>query len=348
MEVMINIKIDHNSRKPKYKQIVDSIIDDIAAGNLEIGQKIPSINIISAELYLSRDTVEKAYNKLKEKKIIESVKGKGFYIVKTDLERKRSVFFLINKLSSYKMAIYNAFVDQIDNDTTIDLQIYYCDQELFVKQIEQALGKYDHYVIMPHFKDAYQTYTRLEDRALEVMKKIPHEKLLLLDNFVQQFPEKVSQVYQNFEDDIFNALQDAAHKLKKYKKLILVYPSKSIYPYPKNIFIGFRKFCVIHSFDFEVLDVIYDDMELQQGDVYITITETDLVHLVKQIRETDLVKGKDIGIISYNETPLKDLLGIATISTDFKQMGQTAAELIQLSKKEQYANSFNFIDRESI
>ncbi|WP_332913348.1 substrate-binding domain-containing protein [Algoriphagus boritolerans] len=40
--------------------------------------------------------------------------------------------------------------------------------------------------------------------------------------------------------------------------------------------------------------------------------------------------GRDIGVISYNDTPLKEILadGITTISTDFHQMGKTIAEQI--------------------
>ncbi len=58
------IKIDEDSRVPKYKQIVDSILQNIANGNLKINQKIPSINSFSEEFYMSRDTVEKAYKRL--------------------------------------------------------------------------------------------------------------------------------------------------------------------------------------------------------------------------------------------------------------------------------------------
>ena len=36
-------------------------------------------------------------------------------------------------------------------------------------------------------------------------------------------------------------------KIKKYKKIILVYPEKAVYPYPRRILHGFRKFCVEHK-----------------------------------------------------------------------------------------------------
>ncbi|MEQ9581772.1 MAG: transcriptional regulator, partial [Arenibacter sp.] len=41
------LKIDENSRIPKYRQIVDSVINNISNGNLKIDEKIPSINSFS-------------------------------------------------------------------------------------------------------------------------------------------------------------------------------------------------------------------------------------------------------------------------------------------------------------
>lgn len=89
-------------------------------------------------------------------------------------------------------------------------------------------------------------------------------------------------------------------------------------------------------------------MELQEKDIFVTIQERDLVNLVKQIRQNNLELGKDIGIISYNETPLKELLGITVITTDFKAMAETAAYMILKNKREQVNNVFKFIERESL
>jgi DNA-binding LacI/PurR family transcriptional regulator len=56
---------------------------------------------------------------------------------------------------------------------------------------------------------------------------------------------------------------------------------------------------------------------------------------VQQIREKNLVIGKDVGVLSYNETPLKALLGITVISTDFKGVGEATAKLVLINKKTQ-------------
>ena len=105
MNMIQFIKIDEHSRVPKYKQIVDSIIFNISIGNLKIDQKIPSINRFSEDFYISRDTVEKAYNILKEREIISSIKGKGYYITGTKLVSKLNILFLINKTVEIKAKI---------------------------------------------------------------------------------------------------------------------------------------------------------------------------------------------------------------------------------------------------
>ena len=129
---------------------------------------------------------------------------------------------------------------------------------------------------------------------------------------------------------------------------MLVYPQKAVYPYPRRILHGFRKFCVEFKLDFEILEKVYDEMILKKGDLFITIEESDLVNLVKRVREDEFKLGEEIGIISYNDTPLKELLEITVISTDFKIMGETAAQMILNKTKGKLKVPFNFIDRKSI
>lgn len=343
-----SIRIDSNSRIPKYQQIVNSIIEDIENGHFKVGQKIPSINEISEEYYLSRDTVEKAYNQLKERKIIISAKGKGYYVARAVFTSKVSILFLLNKLSTYKLRIYNAFINSMGTNAEVNLKVYHCDPEIMLKALHDSVGGYEYYVVMPHFKDENLVHQNQNRKIIEALKSIPPEKLVIMDNYLPELGEDVASVYQDFKQDIYEALGEGIERLKKYDKLILAYPRKTIYPYPVEILEGFQRFCTHNNFDYEVLDTIYPDMELQAKDAYIIIEESDLVNLVKQIRDKKFELGKDIGIITYNDTPLKELLGITVISTDFKAMGETAAYIILKKKREIVKNVFRFIDRNSV
>lgn len=347
MHINKYIKIDENSRVPKYKQIVDSIVDNISIGHLKFNDKIPSINSFSEQFYLSRDTVEKAYNILKKDKIIISIRGKGNYIARTELLSKTNILFLVNKVSSYKMIIYNSFIKKLGMNYHTDMNIYHCDESLFLNLLKKNIGGYDYYVIMPHFKTEKLLHLSITNKITEAINEIPSEKLIILDNLLD-IKEEHTEVYQDFENDIYFALTEGLAKIRKYKKMFLIYPENTHYPYPKRILSGFRKFCVKYNLEFEILNEIYKDIILKEGDLFITIEESDLVNLIKQIRDEEYILGKDIGVISYNDTPLKDLLGITVISTDFKKMGTKAARMILKKEQGKIKNPFDFIDRNSI
>lgn len=348
MDMLSYIEIDENSRKPKYLQIVDAITTNITLGNFEMNAKMPSINALSEEFYLSRDTVEKAYKILKDRKIIISVRGKGYYISNTKLIDKTNILFLLNKLSSYKLQIYNAFINHMGANSHTDLQIYHCDESLFLNLLDKNKGAYDYYVIMSHFKSEDFKHVSAPEKVVKAIKKIPKSKLIVLDDFNLGIDGNIVEIYQDFENDIYNALLEGFEKISNYKKLVLVYPEKSVYPYPKRIVHGVRKFCVQKSFEFEIIDEVFDEIVLKKGDLFITIGEDDLVNLIRQIREQEFDLGNEIGVLSYNDTPLKELLGISVISTDLNAMGATAARMILNKKKGKVKNPFFLIDRDSI
>lgn len=347
LQMLKFINIDDNSSVPKYLQIINSIVQNISVGNITTGDKIPSINSLSVEYYLSRDTVARAYNILKERNIIVSIQGKGNYIAKTKLISKTNVLFLVNKLSDYKLKIFNAFRESLGENIHTDLHVYHCDESIFIELLKKYKSAYDYYVIMPHFKTENLKHTSSTQKVGELMNMIPKDKLVVLDNDKHDVKGDFAEVFQDFENDIYEALTKGIDVIKKYDKLTLVYPEKSLYPYPDGIMHGFRKFCVHNKLKFDVLDEINESVRVEEKTLYLTIKESDLVNLIHKLRNRDLEMGKDIGVISYNDTSLKDLLGITVVSTDFKSMGENAAEIIKEHKRTKIKAPFNFIDRKS-
>src|SRR5690554_2477194 len=230
IELKTIVRLDSNSRIPKYQQIVSSIIEDIESGYLTVGEKIPPINEISEEYYLSRDTVEKAYNLLKEKKIIISVKGKGYYVARNISTSQIKILFLLNKLSNYKLKIYNSFINNLGASAQVDLNIYHCDPKILLNLLHENLGAYDYYVVMPHFKDDQLLHHNLDQDVVDCLKRIHTEKLVIMDNFMPALGKEVASVYQDFQMDIYHALGEGIGCLEKYDKLILVFPEKVLYP----------------------------------------------------------------------------------------------------------------------
>jgi DNA-binding transcriptional regulator YhcF (GntR family) len=64
--IITQLAIDHFSATPKYLQLANSVIRAVAAGFLEAGTVMPSINELSYTFEISRDTAEKSYRHLKK------------------------------------------------------------------------------------------------------------------------------------------------------------------------------------------------------------------------------------------------------------------------------------------
>ncbi len=147
------IKIDEQSITPKYLQIANSILNAVEHQKIGKDYLLPSINDLSYELEISRDTAEKAYRHLKRLGVVGSVPGKGYFIAKTDFKQQIKVFLIFNKLSAHKKIIYDSFVSTLGEQAAIDFYIYNNDFNLFRKLLQNRKEDYTHYVIIPHFLD---------------------------------------------------------------------------------------------------------------------------------------------------------------------------------------------------
>lgn len=338
------IDIKEESKVPKYKQIVDSILSAIENGKIKLDDRLPSVNELLIEFDISRDTVVRAYDHLKKNKIIVSVPGKGYYISEDQLALKAKVFLLFNKLSPHKKIIYDAFAKTLADSATIDFFIYENNYRHFKELIldsKKRSNAYTHYVIIPHFEEG-------GDDVLDFIKKeIPLEKLIVLDKRLDGLSDKVSSIYQDFETDIYSALVKLNPKLKKYRQIKLLLRNKTYHPV--EIKKGFIKFCGQFAYEFEVIEEI-ETSKIEKNTVYINLKESDLVTLIKKIKHSKYALGKDVGIISYNETPLKEVLldGITVISTDFENLGKKAAEIILKNQPIYIENPFHIIQRNSL
>ena len=151
-------------------------------------------------------------------------------------------------------------------------------------------------------------------------------RVFLLDHFHPELLGRYSSVAQNFEKDTYEALCHGLRHIRKYERLLMVQHEKKE---PQERYDGLVRFCAEHGFGHEYLASIRD-REIREGDLFILVSDRDLVTLLKQAERQQMTPGREFGIISYNDTPLKEILagGITTLSTDFRQMGLTLAQLI--------------------
>ncbi|MBE6067735.1 MAG: GntR family transcriptional regulator [Clostridium lundense] len=75
------IVIDPRSSTPIYEQIVIKIKELILKGVLEPGDKLPSVRELSGIITANPNTVSKAYAELERQKVIETIRGRGTFVV---------------------------------------------------------------------------------------------------------------------------------------------------------------------------------------------------------------------------------------------------------------------------
>ena len=91
------IKIDEYSATPKYLQLANSIVNAIEAAVIKNDYLLPSINELSYQFDISRDTIQKSYRHLKKIGVVNSFRGKGYCISNMDFRQKLKIFLLFNK-----------------------------------------------------------------------------------------------------------------------------------------------------------------------------------------------------------------------------------------------------------
>ena len=72
------IKIDLKSQTPVYKQLINSVETAIHNGEYRYGDLLPSMNELSLQLGISKETVKKAYSLMRDRGVISATQGKGF------------------------------------------------------------------------------------------------------------------------------------------------------------------------------------------------------------------------------------------------------------------------------
>ena len=74
------VHLDYRDARPIYSQIIDGFREQIAAGILQPGEKLPSVRDLAAELAINPNTIQRAYRQLELEGWIVSIQGKGSFV----------------------------------------------------------------------------------------------------------------------------------------------------------------------------------------------------------------------------------------------------------------------------
>ncbi len=85
------IQLNFKSGLPVYLQVVEQVKAAAATGTLQPGEPLPSIRPLSEELRVNRNTIAKAYTELENQGVIETIPGKGCFIVENNSPLRKDV-----------------------------------------------------------------------------------------------------------------------------------------------------------------------------------------------------------------------------------------------------------------
>jgi len=89
------IHLDYRDVRPIYAQVIDGFKEQISAGVMQPGDRLPSVRELAAELAINPNTIQRAYRQLEMEGWIVTVPGKGCFVCSNERaaeeEKKRLI-----------------------------------------------------------------------------------------------------------------------------------------------------------------------------------------------------------------------------------------------------------------
>lgn len=336
---MYRVRVSDNNRLSKVQQIVGAFAKDIEIGVLKTGARLPSINEFSEFNGVARDTIEKAYARLKASGYIASYPGRGYFV----LDRKKNktrLLLVCNRLNVFNKTIYDLLQESLGRQTNIDICIHHGNAQTLGDILETNWGKYDYYAVLMNFRRP----AKLQELK-RTLDAIPQHQLILLGKHAEIYKQETNLIYQDFRYDIYQALVTSKALLKKYKCISLISSGRE--SYSVEVIEGIKAYCAEEGMGFNVRVELKGE-SLSPQSIYIVEEEGDLAWIMKKLRNSRLVIGKDIGIISLQENAFTELLNVTVFTADFTAMRDAIAAIILEKKKCKCRNPFYIIHRRSL
>lgn len=114
----MKIIISNKSDQPIYEQIKSQIKEQILKGIIPENEFLPSIRQLAKDLGISVITTTRAYSDLESEGFIETIRGKGSYVLPKDSEMVREQH--LKKIEeAFMIAIENGKLANVSNDELI-------------------------------------------------------------------------------------------------------------------------------------------------------------------------------------------------------------------------------------
>ncbi len=149
------IKIEPESPKPLYQQVIDAITQLIQCGRWPAGKKTPSENELVQQLQVSRMTINRALRELTQSGLLQRVQGVGTFVA--EKAHHASLIEIRNIAEEIRAGGDRHSV------TVIDFQVELIDADI-VTLMEMAIGKEVYHATLVHHRNDLPI--QLEDRLV--------------------------------------------------------------------------------------------------------------------------------------------------------------------------------------
>lgn len=222
---------------------------------------------------------------------------------------------LFDTFNGFKENVLQGLSDTVLRQVDVEVCFHHFNPGLFRRLLLEARGKYDRYVVMPF----------LAPEVAEALTELEAERLLVLDIHACLPSKRTPFIVQNFDAQLAQALGTGLKRLKRYRCLTLVFPPHNHDPVEiQDAVLRFGRRAGLQT---TIVPRLTEHM-VQTETAYLVLDDRDLVSLVKHCNATGHRLGKDVGVVSYNDTPLKEVVGggISVVTIDFYGLGVRAGQ----------------------
>src|SRR5690606_5097588 len=186
------------NHRMKYMQLVEYINNQIENNQLNINDRLPSLNQLTKQLKISKETALKGLNYLSQKGIIEAEYRKGYYVKRLRQIQSYRVCLIFDKMNILRDRVYQAFLETIKGHAEVEVFFHHHNFKVFEKLIEENLNSYTHFVVVTFFKE----------NPSAILNKIPPHKRIIIDHREPGLHGDYTCIYQDHKSDIVESLTE--------------------------------------------------------------------------------------------------------------------------------------------
>lgn len=313
------IHINSRSAVPKYRQVINKVIEAIEQNKLKVGDKLPSIKQICSDSSVKRDTAMFAFNELRARGIISSHQGKGYYITSTDVSLQEKYFLLFDNLDNFAVSVYNHLTHLLPQKSGADIFFHQNDAARINEFLSENNGNYSHYIFL---------FSGLENYCQQ-LSRFNGSRMCLIG--LPEAEMSCQYLYHAYGRDMYESLKSLKKQIKKYCRL--VYICRNGHDKPGRMD-GFLRYCAEENFEYLIC---HDPDHFRPAlyEAYVIPEDGELLSMLGKVRKNDFIMGENIGILAFGDSSLKEYAGggLTAIATDYEDMCHRLIEITHGKKR---------------